>query len=203
MSMRLCAMIGLGLLAALICGCGGGGGGGGSSLPGTLTLTSEADLDGFAIANGTATHTISGIIGDYHTNVQYRAFVSFDISGMPSGATVDSAVLRIYQTGSDDGGYTLGSVKVDHVYYDTAVASAYDTPVLSAIEGTLSDAFSVGWKEITVTSAVQDDVTNARGHSQFRLYHQTPTDSDGADDNDYWLLGNASVNQPELVVTYH
>ena len=63
-----------------------------ASNPTTVTLLSEAALDGHGVDTGTSTLMLYATIGDNYSKEQIRSWVSFDLSGIPDGATIDSAV---------------------------------------------------------------------------------------------------------------
>ena len=67
----------------------------------------------------------------------------------------------------------------------------------------LATAFSAGFKSITVTVEVQNDMDQNRPKAQFRFFHSTPTDNDDNNTTDDWVMGDSPTNQPKLVVTYH
>ena len=193
------------LLMAILAGCGGGGGDGTS-----LTLTSEPALDGsispgdpFGLTGGYTTTEAEDYIGDTAASGSRKIFLSFDISGIPVGSTIESAVLRVYQSSYNNGGYNLGAALVDHIYFGSTVTqSILDMPALSTISDSLATDYLEGWKQLDVTSALQNDVDNTRSYSQYRMYHLGSND-DGEYDQDGWLLGDSAINKPELVVTYH
>jgi len=175
-----------------------------ASNPTTITLLSEAALDGHGVATGTSTLVLYATIGDYYNKNQVRGWVSFDLSGIPDGATIDSAVLSIYQRGEEYwGGYTLGPVLVEHVFFGTDIALAFAGGLLSKVAGMLATEFSAGFKSITVTVEVQNDMEQNRPKAQFRFFHSTPTDNDSNNTTDDWVMGDSPTNQPKLAVTYH
>ena len=203
--MKAFPALGMTLLLAILAGCGGGGGDGTS-----LTLTSEPALDGsispgdpFGLTGGYTTTEAEDYIGDTAASGSCKIFLSFDISGIPVGSTIESATLTVYQSSYDQGGYGLGAVSVDHIYFGSTVAqSILDMPALSTISGFLAITYSEGWKQLDVTSALQNDVDNTRSYSQYRMYHLGSND-DGEYDQDGWYMGDSATNQPELVITYH
>lgn len=169
----------------------------------TLTLLSEPPYDGCGLPTGLSTLTINADIGDRYYNEQIKAFVSFFISTIPDGATIDSAILSIYQVDINHDGYELGVVLVDHVFYGIDTHQAFGIAALSSVPGTLATSFSVGYKDIDVTDEVQNDVDQNRERSQFRFFHTTPTNNNDDDEYDAWAMGESPANQPKLVVTYH
>lgn len=155
-----------------------------------VVVGSTADLDGEAGSDNTATSAggapRTGDVDNFPTDIAYRQFYSFNLSGIPAGTIVSAATLRLYQasvTGSPYDG-TLGSVVVDHVDYGNSLDGAdYATvPLLSNI-GTLSSNDSEGYKTLSVASRVQDDLSNARSRSQYRLrFSLSDSNLNGNDD---------------------
>ena len=85
-----------------LAGCGGSG-----TNTYTLTLLSEAELDGyithmFAEPEVYVTNSVDpsfqvGYSNSGFTKIGLKGFVSFNLSSLPEGATITSAVLRVYQ----------------------------------------------------------------------------------------------------------
>ena len=135
--------------------------------------------------------------------------MSFDISGIPAGATIDNVELRFYQskvTGDPYGklvGLVLeqvsyGSSLDDRAYNAAARGSLSVSPLSSAGQWyMLADPRLVSW--------VQSDVATGQGQFQVRLRFSVETDSDGLED---WISiqpgGSAlgSSKAPVLVITY-
>jgi hypothetical protein len=199
--MKALSALALALLMAVLAGCGGSGGGGGG---GPTVLLSVAGIDGTVTSDGvTTTDSSAAVIGDDSGDHGTRLFLSFDISGIPSGATIESATLRIYQNDQNTDGYSLGSVLVDHMGFGFLSSGCYDVLPFSTVSGSLATSYSEGWKEIVVTTEVQYDVDQHRSASEYRIYHQTAVSADGVEDSDGWLTGDSSTNKPQLVINYH
>jgi len=130
--------------------------------------------------------------------------LSFDLTGIPADATIESAELQFYQskvTGDPYG--KLGGLVLDLVSYGTSLDdSAYNVPAigslpLSPLPGDgqwymVSDAALVSWVQNVVTA-------------EQTLRFSTETDGDGEED---WIaiqpggsfLG--SSKSPTLIITY-
>jgi DNA-binding beta-propeller fold protein YncE len=145
----------------------------------------EAGSDSSAISVGGAPRT--GDVEDFFTSTAYRQFYSFDLSRIPAGTIVISATLRLYQAsvvGSPYNG-TLGSVIVDHVDYGTSLdGTDYGAAtLLLGNVGTLSSDSSTGYKTLSVSSRVQNDLGNVRLRSQYRLrFSQLDANTNNQDD---------------------
>jgi|GEM_PF-1689267 len=124
-------------------------------------------------------------VGDRGGNDIARGFISFDVSTIPPGSTVKTALLRMYQAGVNFTPYVdLGSVAADHLMYGSSLgAEAFEASSLQADIGTLCSSADLGWKELDVTAAVQGDIDRGRAFAQFRLRF-TPRETDGDGDSD-------------------
>lgn len=211
----------MGCLLALtllsLAGCGGG-----TKTTASATLYSEAALDGgvrcFHLSSLTydfaSTTTEMGVGNDIITtsgtdyNDSFRGYVSFDLSEIPDGATIQSATLRVYdlQSGFTANLFTeLGNLLLDHVNYESAFSDAstiYNLPALSTAATPLATSSSLGWKELSVTDMVQNDVTTNRNHSQFRLRFTNETPLSPANIFTFIATGEHATYKPELVITY-
>ncbi|MGE5551145.1 MAG: DNRLRE domain-containing protein [Bacteroidota bacterium] len=194
-------------LTMMLAGCGGG-----SPTPVTVTLVSEAGCDGHVakFADDSLSASPGDVrleIGDDSNNTAYRSFVSF-LLDIPPGATIDSAVLRVYYGHLADPTHdpfsTLGPVLADHVEYGgTLTTAAYDQPALAAL-GIFSAVAPADFVELDVTACVRADLTASRPRSQFRLRHQNDTNADENWDMSLWESGDAvnAARRPQLIVTY-
>lgn len=178
----------------------------------TLTIVATSSLDGWVTSSG-AVQTAAGgpMTGDADAltpGVSFRQFYSFDLSGVPAGAEVELATLRLYQASSAGTPYTsLGNVVVDHVNYGALLtAAAFDQTAIASSIGVLSSNATIEYKTLAVTSAVQDDVSIGRARSQFRLRMSIiGSDNDGT--NDSVTFSDAELScclgqPPQLVITY-
>ena len=188
----------------------GGGGDGAAQL--SLSAPGEADLDGWVRSDGDVVTVEGGpITGDYDSinpNVGLRQFFSFDLSALPAGASVVSATLRIFQSGTSGTPYvTHGSVLVDHMAYGgSLVAGHYDDVPLAAL-GVFSSDPTAEYKTIDVTASVQADLEAARARSQYRLrFSDMDSDNDGTRDYASFVDTEnsccAEVTPPSIEIVY-
>jgi hypothetical protein len=182
--------------------------------PQTVILRSEGAIDGYRLNDGSGSTVQDILVGngalvDPVGELVARGFMSFDLSGIPVGATIQSVELRFYQKEVRGDPYgKLGNLVLDHVYCGANLdASAYDTPVLdSAVlaKQTSPNAWYL-LSDPTFTVWVQSDLAAVRPRHQLRLQFSQETDGDGQED---WItiepggdvLG--SPNSPQLIVTY-
>lgn len=173
----------------------------------TKTLTSTASLDGFRASDGGGKASIDIRAGRNDSLVQ-RGFVSFNLSGLPSGITLEKATLRLYQAKIVGGPYGVaGNLKVDHLDYGAGLeADDYDRSPLLVDIGTLATNPALEWKTLEVTEAVTDDLNRGRTRSQYRLYFATETRGGGSTgDFAYFESGEnyfSTGNIPQLVVVF-
>ena len=158
----------------------------------TVTLTSQAALDGFRANNGGGNNTVdiragNGVMfGSPAQELVVRGFMSFDLSGIPATAQVQSIQLRFYQVSVTGTPYAkLGNLLLQHVDYGSTLNdAAFDTPVLhSAILGPHTGAGE--WYNITSTTIgdwIESDLAAGRTRTQLRLQFSTETDGDGVQD---------------------
>jgi hypothetical protein len=180
---------------------------------GTTSPTSDPDLDGFRANRGTGSNRQDVLVGNGEITDQgelvWRGFMSFSLSDIPAGATIDRVELRFFQfkVGGDPYG-KLGNLILDHIVYgDRLTDTAYNAPALeSAVLPqqtapqtwyVISDPMLVSW--------IENDLTAGRTMFQVRLRFMQETDADGFEDyvgiesgNDFFGTGNVA----QLIVTY-
>jgi pSer/pThr/pTyr-binding forkhead associated (FHA) protein len=181
---------------------------------GSVTLTSQARLDGYQANDGSGSNRQDILIGNGALTgsageLVWRGFMSFDLSDIPGGASIESAELRFYQAkvGGDPYG-KLGSLVLDHVDYgDSLDANDFGTPAIdSAVLGQQRE--SGAWYVLadrTIVDWLEKDLSAGRPRFQARMRFGQETDGDGNEDfsgiesaNNFFGTGNA----PQLIVTY-
>jgi pSer/pThr/pTyr-binding forkhead associated (FHA) protein len=184
------------------------------SQPETTVIRSTATLDGFRLNDGRGSTRENILVGngeitDPGGELVARGFMSFDLSEIPPGATVDIVDLEFYQSQISGDPYgKLGTLELEHVDYGSSLdEDAYDTPAMdSARLGAQVEAGQ--WYTVSsdvVADWLQDDITNGSRRFQIRLRFSTETDGDGEED---WIsvepggsiLGSSRA--PRLTVTY-
>ncbi len=179
----------------------------------TVRLTSQPALDGYRSNDGRGSHKQDIFVGNSEikagAEVIWRGFISFDLSSIPSHATIDSVELRFYQARVGGGPYeNLGNLVAEHVYYgDQLDGRAFDTPALhSAVlaQQTASRAWYI-LNSPLFGEWLETDLGASRSHFQLRLRWQVETDGDGKEDyvsiessDNFYGTGNF----PVLIVSY-
>ena len=113
------------------------------SQPVTVRLYSEPALDGLVTSDGRIDTTAAVVsIGDDASDKILRAILSFNVSSIPSGSTIYSATLHVYQTngssGNSYGTNNLDAVFVDCISFDVFRPTYEPTSVVTANFATLS-----------------------------------------------------------------
>jgi hypothetical protein len=181
----------------------------------TVTLYSQAALDGFRANNGGGNTSVDirmgngAMVGSPSFELVTRGFMSFDLSGIPAGASIQSIELRFFQTQLQGNPYgKLGNPLLKHVVYGSSLENAdFDTPELHS--ATLAPHTSPGqWYTITSTIIadwINQDLVAGRTRFQMRLQFATETDGDGLQDSVSFESGDnhfGTGNLPQLTITY-
>nr|NIV33312.1 hypothetical protein [Anaerolineae bacterium] len=182
--------------------------------PVTVTLTSEGTLDGFRLNDGTGSNSQDILVGNGELvspvgELVARGFMSFDLSDIPAGATIESVELRFYQKEVQGSPYDkLGNLVLEHVDYGASLEdAAYNTPALdSAVLDT--ETLPEEWyilSDPTIVTWVQSSFEAGLSRQQFRLQFSQETDGDGQED---WIAIQSggsilgSRQAPQLIITY-
>ena len=124
-----------------------------------------------------------------------------------NGKTIEKVTLRMYQRSVSGTPYAgSNSLVVDHIDYSNSLEGAdYDKSPIASNIGTLTSNAAVEWKDLDITSRFNNDLTNSRSRSQYRIKFSTETDGDGSEDFVYFDSANSgyNTNTPQLVVKYH
>jgi len=162
--------------------------------PHSVTLSSIGAEDGHVI-QGEAIHP-HPYAGDTDKNRGRQAFLSFDISGIPAGATIQSASLDL--SGGDELGEPfvgLGAMNVYDHQYGTLDGSEF---VSDFPGGEMRKCYSRptgASRSSKLASEIQARVDAGASRFQIRLQFQKHTDGDYRDD----ML---RLREPKLVITY-
>jgi hypothetical protein len=176
--------------ALFLSSCGGGAGtfAGGSEAR-SLLVASVPSEDGVVQSDFTVRTDGSfpqvGDLGMPGSTPSVRQFLSFDLSAVPAGSQVLSAVLRVDVFVVVGSPYTsLGSVLVDHLDYGVLDGGDFAARALTEGLGPIASDPALGARTLDVTAVVGLDVARGRNRSQFRLRF-SPVESDGDTQNDF------------------
>jgi hypothetical protein len=146
-------------------------------------------------------------------NLQYKGFISFDITGIPAGVqSFEFANLNMNQDSTFKDGAAGdpyadlgGAVSLEHVNFDTLnLAAAFNPAALSSV-GNISTNATLEVKTLSVLTQLQNDITNrvARGNrTQYRLAFPTVTDVDLKFDAAIFASPTAATDPSTLSVRY-
>lgn len=192
---------GLALVIASVVLAGGCGSGGSRNTPSgdlvSLLAPGVAAEDGVVLSNFTVqTNGVLPPTGDLDepgSATRARQFLSFDLSGVPAGSIVTSAVIRLDLFVVVGTPFTsLGNVTMDHVDFGTLDGNDFAARALEEDIGMAATSEALGPRSIDVTDAVNLDVARGRNRSQFRLRF-TPRESDGDFANDFASFAEADA----------
>lgn len=182
--------------------------------PVTVTLVSEGPLDGYRLSDGTGSNSTDILVGNGDIEIPTgelvaRGFLSFDLSDVPVGATIESAELRFYQKEIEGDPYEkLGNLVLEHVYYGASFDDgAYDTPALATAVLDMETSAPAWYilSDPTLMNWIQSSLVTGLARQQFRLQFSQETDGDGQED---WIaiqsgggiLGSRQASQ--MIITY-
>jgi hypothetical protein len=180
----------------------------------TRTLTSTAAYDGWILESAKGSGVGGSMnssattfqIGDSALNRQYRAILSFDTRPLPDTAIIQSAVLKIYQSGSTVGSISsLGSlyVSIRKGYFSTSYflqLADFNAPNTASKVAAFGTTPVSGWYSATLISSGRSNI-NTTGLTQFRLFFNTATNANSVADYRKFVSGDGT-NKPQLIITY-
>lgn len=200
------------LICALgLTACGGSGGGDGDSGPAVmnLVLPGDADLDGIVFVSGAAFSSTAPGAGDTSTDQLARGVFAFRLAGLPAGAQIQQAVLRIAQSRVIGDPYgQWGPLVVDHLRVGpTLDGGDFTGNQITVAIGLLSSNGALGYKELDVTQRVIADIASSRLHSAYLVRFASAQSSDNQGDEDIALFGDTEDTlqvgtPPQLVIRY-
>ncbi|MGC9335739.1 MAG: hypothetical protein ACP5JJ_16450, partial [Anaerolineae bacterium] len=177
-------------------------------------VRSDPALDGFLLNDGTGSNIQDIIVGNGRIveptgELVSRGFLSFDLSDIPKGATIEGVELRFHQKAVQGEPYEkLGNLMLEQIDYGSSLdPSAYDRPVLdSAMLAILPSPNS--WyilSDPSIASWVQ--ATLGKGQDLFQLRIRFAQETDGDDEEDWISIDPgggilSSPNAPILTISY-
>ncbi|HEX75245.1 MAG TPA: hypothetical protein G4O12_01540 [Dehalococcoidia bacterium] len=165
----------------------------------TVTILPVVDESGYVRDTGVPWPKFI-YVGDDNNDISLQAFASFDISGIPAGATILSVVVDFsdYNTIYGDPFGSLGCLRVyPHDYGSLDGGDYFAGSPLGALLRYCSAGEIVAHSDTYVKDALQAKVGSSRFQVRFQ-FNETATD--GAGDND--LVAWTSSHLPKLIVTY-
>ncbi|HSJ53859.1 MAG TPA: hypothetical protein VLC52_08920, partial [Anaerolineae bacterium] len=181
--------------------------------PQTVRLTSEDRLHGYLQNDGSGGTDQPILVGngkieDSVGELVARGFLSFNLSDLPAGATIESVELRFYQQEILGSPYAkLGNLVLERVDFGSNLdADDFSTPALDS--GTIAQQTSAGaWYVIsdpTLVTWLEREASAGRSRLQLRLRFAQETDGDGEEDYVSLLGGGllSGQNAPQLIVVY-
>jgi hypothetical protein len=172
---------------------------------GTFAYLSSGSQYGFT---GSTEVTVGDLPNTDQTN---RGILTFDVQPL-DGDTAQEAVLTAYECDVIGAPFsTLGQVVVDHVTPGTPPSGqgGYSGNIIASDIGTLAPDDATGPRNVSVTSAVESDISSGATYSQFRLRFSAEDGNPNGTANyvafetDYQVncAADASLS-PVLIVTY-
>jgi hypothetical protein len=176
---------------------------------GTFFAVRNRDLTGSWRSNDTygagdcARNEINMCVGDTRvggTSEQYKGFITFDLSTLPSTmASVSEAQLNLQITGTSGNPFGgLGGLFLEHADFQVIGSQAFDAAPLSELGRIATNGNAGTMLSVNVLSAVEADVTN-RVMTQYRLRFQAETDNDITSDAILSAWDTQSLNLSYLV----
>lgn len=207
------------VLVPLLAACGGGGGGDDEEDAGgvlTLAIESTAALDGGITFNGNASVNFGSsastpLVGDGAFQAGggtliYNGLWSFDLSGLPAGALVQSATLQLYQASSSgDPIDAFALARLDHVNFGGVFPTTNSVNALTLDFAQIADLNTNGAKQVDATTEVAADLLAGRTRSQFRMRMAIQTDNDGQSDWCVMMDQETPADpalRPQLIIEY-
>jgi hypothetical protein len=194
------------LIAAATSGCGGGGGGGDGG--NTIVLPAQFDRTGFvsSITGAAQASVVEGHeTGDGGSNDVIRGCVAINLAGVPAGATVESAILRLSVSSLIGNPFPgLGTLNLDHVDLGPSLDAAdFSGGTLTATIATIPPVAQNSFPTIDVTAAVQADLAAGRASSCFRLWFSAAPSPNGQADLVSFNCRLADADrQPQILLSY-
>jgi len=200
----------------------------------TVNFTSEGGNDGWLLesspGNNTADRTSNPVCGNSNTNSagalrigddagnrQFRSIVSFNVTGLPAGAVIDSATLKFVRSG------IVGNPSGFGTSFNAAIKGGSGFANSSALQwGATTNDFSNGsgatpdlaaavtglsTSGTTTTGTLTSGALALLGNGRFQFRIDFPTKTVNAGSQDYvgfYSGENATAgNRPVLSITYH
>lgn len=156
--------------------------------PAAKTVTLKAEADAFVTSGAPNDNYASDPLG---VTTDTRSYVKFNLTVLPTGATIDSAVLRLRQERLV-GSSSVSVGRVDSGWTETTLTWANQPSVTPGGPAASAD-LPLDWVEWTVTGLVQSWYDGAQPNHGFAL---------ATDDPGVYFSAKETGPAPELVITY-
>ena len=162
----------------------------------TVTLYSITTEDGNVREGGPGLNPHDLIVGDESNNRARQCFLSFDISEIPTSATIKSASLAL-SVGEKLGWpfANLGSLRVYNDQYGTLDSGDFTSGFPTGQMYTYHSLPNIPFTSSTLISKIQNRVNAGDSRFQVRLQFEDKTNYDGR-------IDAMRLAQPRLVITY-
>ena len=148
-------------------------------------------------------------LGDDALNRQYRVILSFDTTSLPDTVIIQTAVLKIDQSGLPVGtnpfsvlGPLYASIKKGYFSTNASLQLAdFNAPNTASKVGVFGVTPVSGWYSATLNSTGRGNI-NKTGLTQFRLFFNTATNDNFEADYMKFVSGDGT-NQPQLIIRYY
>ncbi|RPH62265.1 MAG: hypothetical protein EHM81_02575, partial [Chloroflexi bacterium] len=182
----------------------------------TFTVTSTGAYDGWILESMSTSGRGGSLnstgktfrLGDDAFDRQYRAILSFNTALLPSNAAIQSATLRIKQSGSPVGsspftslGKLLVDIKTGTFGKINLEAGDFQAPSTLKKVGSFGKTAVGGWYSVSLSPAGISKIDRS-GVTQFRLYFTNGDNGNSRADFMKFFSGNSATGKPGLIITY-
>ncbi len=189
----------------------------------TLTVQSVGSYDGWILASN-PTNSAGGSLnsgsstlqlGDGAKNRQYKVILSFKTSGLPDTAVIQSATLKIMQSGLTGTSpfTTMGNLWADvrNGFFGSQIGlqvADFSAPASATQVASFPNTPVSGWYSVSLNAAGISNInkTTANGGvTQFRLYFNLASNENNIADYLKFYSGNygTASMRPQLIITYY
>jgi hypothetical protein len=167
--------------------------------PSSMTLPYRTNESGWVTQSGGVGtgSTRPPQAGDFNNNAIVRGFLSFDLTGLPSDANVQSASLTIPGINQLGAPFpSFGTLTFEALWYGTSLApAAYGRSAYTVLHQTNQEPSY----PIEVTAGVEEAVSQGYSRFQIRFRFDQGTDNDGSADE---YIVRPDRGEPVLEVVY-
>jgi hypothetical protein len=124
----------------------------------TEFVLQPSSIDSYVKQNTPTTNygTATTMLTNVRTSREEDVLLQFDLSGIPAGATINSATLELYNTTAPSSTYAVDVNRNTAIWSETSVTWNTKPSYATPYEAQIIPTTAVGWKIWTVTAAVQD-----------------------------------------------